>query len=192
MDSTRQTPQSETQSEGVNVTLSRLIDAHRQYFDIVEPFDYAGQSFEARGEFRTAGSRYVLVKRAKLWEVNSRELLFFKAYDSFDTQELRQVISFMQEEAVGMVNPGPNHMFTNLTWLAVCSKATDEAVRELSRARFRKNFAWGFRGWSDMRLAMVDLAHERIVTNRAAKDMIETLEANVAWSKKKARAKGRS
>ncbi|MBQ9021501.1 MAG: hypothetical protein IJ113_05755 [Eggerthellaceae bacterium] len=124
----------------------------------------------------------MLVKRAKLWEVDSHEYIFFQTVDTLDADTFEDWLSYMCEHGVKKAKPQPNHMSSNITLVLIADSTSDDVAKAVRKARFRKNFKFGLEGWADLKLAAIDLANQRVYTNGAGKDLRETLEAN-AWSK---------
>lgn len=58
--------------------LNRVLAAHEAYYDIRRNYLFEGRCFAAFAEFHTYGEKYVLTKRAKLWEVNTHDFMFFE------------------------------------------------------------------------------------------------------------------
>lgn len=163
--------------------LDRLLAAHEAWFDISRDKQVAGRMFGGFAEFHSHGSQYVLVKRAKLWEAEEHEYILFDTVGHLTLSDVRENVAFMKEKAIALVHPEPNHMSSNLSLVVIATSADEDALAEVRKTRYRKNFALGFRGWSDLRLAVVDLSKpqgSRVVTNAAAKPMRETLEANAS------------
>ncbi len=99
----------------------------------------------------------------------------FSGYAEFALDDL---VSFMTGEALAKVQLTSDHMSSYLS-LVVVADRVDEAVPALvRRARFRKNFAFGLKGWADMRVAVVDLSARRVWANTQGKPLVETLAAN--------------
>lgn len=171
---------SESSKEDV---LSKLLRAHSSYYNVFDEHEHAGRVFPGYAEFHSHGEQYVLIKRAKLWEIDNHDYLFFDLADVLDVEKVGQYIQFMQEHAIKKVNPQPNHMSSNLSLIVIADSVDDDAARLLKKTRFRKNFKLGLEGWTDLRLAVVDLSGRRVVTNGAGKDMKQILEANV-WPTK--------
>lgn len=90
--------------------LERVLAAHKSFYDIRRDYLFEGRNFPAFAEYHTYGEKYVLVKRAKLWEVNTHDFLFFECVDELDETQLAEEISFMQEKALRKVDAGPNHI----------------------------------------------------------------------------------
>ena len=158
--------------------VKRLVAAHEAWYDVFTDYEFAGRTFDAYCEFHSHGEKYVLVKRAKLWEVNAHEYLFIDALDHLDAGTLDSYVEFMETRALEKVDPVPNHMQSSRSLVIVADRVDDEAKRACRKTRFRKNFALGIRGWADLRLAVVDIAGHDVVTNGAGKEMKASLEAN--------------
>ena len=162
--------------------LEKLLLAHETWFDVYRDHEFEGRTFPGYAEFHTHGEQYVLVKRAKLWEVDSHEYLFFQTADSLDADDIQEWVDYMRESGIKQAKPQPNHMSSNITLVLIADSTSDDAAKAVRKARFRKNFKFGLEGWADLRLAAIDLAGQRVVTNGAGKDLTPTLEAN-AWPK---------
>ncbi len=165
----------------------RLLAAHKSLFDIRENYQFKGHVFPGFAEFHSNGQQYVLVKRAKLWEVNSHEFVFIDAYDYLDESSLSKAIDFMKEEAFQKVPHGPNHMATAISLIIVANSVSDDAVKLVGKTRYRKSYLFSIHGWADFRLAVVDLSREKgrqVFTNPAGKRSKELLERNLEFSQK--------
>lgn len=158
--------------------VERLLAAHEAWFDVERDHVFAGRTFPGYAEFHSAASQYVLVKRAKLWEAKSDEYLFFWPTERLTAAELQDLVAFMTTEGLAKVQLGPSHMSSYLSMVIVTDSAEEGIERLVKTTRFRKNFALGFKGWADLRLAVVDLAAGRIYANNQGKPLVETLAAN--------------
>ena len=142
-------------------------------------YEFAGRSFPGFAEFHSFGEQYVLVKRAKLWEANSHEYLFFTYAETFDEAQLDKWVRFMKERGLEKVTSEPNHMSSGLALVVIADNCTEGAKRAVRRVRFRKNFALGFRGWADLRVIVADLSTRCVYANAAGKQVASTIEANL-------------
>lgn len=163
---------------GRGEVIERLLAAHEAWFDVERDHDFAGRTFPGYAEFHSSVSQYVLVKRAKLWEAASHEHLFFWGTPRLTTGELDDLVGCVTGEGLSLVRPAPDHMTTYLSLAIVADAVDDLAWERVRRTRFRKNFALGWRGWADLRLAVADLSRGRVTTNSQGKPLGETLQAN--------------
>lgn len=163
------------------LVLERLLAAHGAWFDVSRDVTVAGRAFRALAQFHSFGEQYVLVKRVKLWEAEEHEYMLFDVSDRIDAEAARSYVEFMKNEALELVKPEPNHMSSFRTLVVIANSASDEACSLFRKTSHRKNFMWGIRGWSDVRLALIDLSKpqgSRVVCNGAAKRIRKSLEAN--------------
>lgn len=165
------------------LVLERLLAAHGAWFDVSRDVSVAGRAFRALAQFHSFGEQYVLVKRVKLWEAEEHEYMLFDVRDHIDAEAARSYVEFIKNEALELVKPEPNHMSSFRTLVVIANSASDEACTLFHKTSHRKNFMWGIRGWSDVRLALIDLSKpqgSRVVCNGAAKRIRKSLEANAA------------
>lgn len=163
------------------LVLERLLAAHGAWFDVSRDVSVAGRAFRALAQFHSFGEQYVLVKRVKLWEAEEHEYMLFDVRDHIDAETARSYVEFMKNEALELVKPEPNHMSSFRTLVVIANSVSDEACTLFRKTSHRKNFMWGIRGWSDVRLALIDLSKpqgSRVVCNGAAKRIRKSLEAN--------------
>lgn len=158
--------------------LKRCLRAHEGYFDIEEDFEFEGCEFDGYAEFHASSSQYVLVKRAKLWEADSHEYIFFKAVERLDAKTLSCLVEFMKTKALGKVVPEEGHMTSYLTLVVVACSIDEDVPQQVEKTRFRKSFRFGLRGWADLRVCAVSMENEKVFANGQAKEMVATLEAN--------------
>ena len=176
----RPKPGNETTAKS-ELVLERLLAAHGAWFDVSRDVSVAGRAFRALAQFHSFGEQYVLVKRVKLWEAEEHEYMLFDVRDHIDAEAARSYVEFMKNEAIELVKPEPNHMSSFRTLVVIANSASDEACALFRKTSHRKNFMWGIRGWSDVRLALIDLSKSqgsRVVCNGAAKRIRKSLEAN--------------
>lgn len=167
-----------TGDDNRTLVLRKLILAHEGWFDVFLDYEYANQTFPAFAEFHSHGEKYVLTKRAKLWEVDAHEYLFFQTADTLTATDVSWWFKFMTTEALKKVDPVPNHMNSYVSLVIVAESVDADAKKTIRKARFHKEFNFGFRGWADLRLAVVDLSSQCVLTNAAGKEMRAALEAN--------------
>ena len=161
------------------LVLKRILAAHEAWFDVHRDYAYAGLTFPGYAEFHSHGEKYVLVKRAKLWEADTHEYLFFVEAETLDGVDVARWVEFMKTKGLEKVQPEPNHMSSGIALVVVADSCTEEAKRAVRKTRFRKNFAFGMRGWADLRLVVADLSRGEVYANAAGKQMAPSIEANL-------------
>ena len=163
------------------VLLERLLKAHAAYFDTYHNKNVAGRFFPGYAEFHTSTSNYVLVKSAKLWEINSHEYLFFQLSEHLTLEDLQEAVSFMENDMVAHIQSHleEDHMSSIMSLIIIAGGVDDGVARAVKKVRFRKNFKWGFSGWADLRVAVIDIGSKSVFVNAMGRDLLQTLEANM-------------
>lgn len=159
--------------------LKRILAAHERWYDVQRGYEYAGRTFPGYAEFHSYGEKYVLVKRAKLWGANTHEYVFFVLTDRLDEATLDDWVAFMETEGLAKVDPEQDHMSSAITLAIVADCCDDEVEKRVRKTRFRKNFAFGMRGWADLRLVVTDISAKRVYANAAGKQLRDTLQRNL-------------
>lgn len=160
------------------LVLERLLLAHEAWFDVERNYEFEGWIFSGFAAFHSEAEQYVLAKRAKLWGVNVHEYMFFALEDYLTLSKLEAYKAFMTSKALKKVQINDEHMTSYLSLVVVADALDPQVASAVKKTRFRKNFSFGFKGWADLRLAVVDLANQSIVTNGQGKALQKTLEAN--------------
>ncbi|MDO4182074.1 MAG: hypothetical protein Q4E12_00470 [Coriobacteriia bacterium] len=165
--------------------LKKLLVAHETWFDVSRDYSFGGHLFPGYAEFHSHGEKYVLVKSAKLWEVDAHEYLFFEVARTLSADEVRTWIAFMTEEALKKVHPEPNHMTSYISLVLVAESVDAQAVKLIRKTRFHKEFKLGVEGWADLRLAAVSVSTKQVFTNNMGKDLVPQLESALGLPAKK-------
>ena len=114
-----------TREEAVN----RLCDIYSGEFD-VRLCEEHRKPLAAQMDFYAESSKYVLSKKAKLWEANSFEYVYLFNVPHLTKEIYDQCEKLAYDEGMARIKPGPNHMYTYITALFVCAEAV-QAVQEL-------------------------------------------------------------
>lgn len=160
--------------------LEQLLDSYQSSYDIAKPFEINGDVYDAYASFNVTSARYVLIKRAELWQANCYEHTFFHCIDNLTSDNLtvfrRQVTDFIEPEFVrkGKKYPAKNHMYTFITGIFICENGVPADIKkEVKKFRFIKNYLFSIRGYSEVRLLVFDLKNHKIFGNTAAKELVK-------------------
>lgn len=166
--------------DACQTALEGILGAYMRLFDVQRECECAGRSFSAYAEYHEYDEQYVLVKRAKLWEAHIHEYAYFQIVDRLDGRALDELLGFMKTDALGRLDPEPDHMTSYLSLVIVTNSMDDQLARTVRKTRFRKDFRLGIRGWAELKLAVVDVSRQRVITNPAGESMEDPLKAGLA------------
>ena len=151
-----------TREEAVN----RLCDIYSGEFD-VRLCEEHRKPLAAQMDFYAESSKYVLSKKAKLWEANSFEYVYLFNVPHLTREIYDQCEKLAYDEGMARIKPGPNHMYTYITALFVCDSCDEDAKKALKQCKLYKSFKMSYWGWMDFHTALAVLPEESVSTNRS-------------------------
>ena len=152
--------------------LDRLLLSYTRYYDL-NPDPPA--PFAAAAEFHSHGESYLLVKAAKMWEMDSNEYVYFSAEESIPAETLTQRIDAAWDLAMPRIQPGEHHRNSDVTVIFLTDSLSDDTRRLLRRTVRSKGYKHGLQGWSNLRLGAIELSSGRVTVNRHGRDLKKLL-----------------
>ena len=91
---------------------------------------------------------------------------------------MNEIINTLTDSVESIVKPDKDHMSSTITLVIVTDNFIDNKDRDvitkiISNFKYNKGFAFGFKGWADIRLVLVSLNEGFIATNKKGKEVIE-------------------
>lgn len=159
--------------------LQLLLRAYGDYFDVERDIVAEGVNFDAFARFFSRSEKFVLTKAAKLWAFEMNEYVFFSTVNSLDSETVLKLFTAARDNGFSRIRPHKEHMCTNLTLVIIADHIDPEAAKAIKKTKFRKDFLLSIHGWTEFRIAAIDLSAGKIFANGAAKDVRKTLEQNL-------------
>lgn len=152
--------------------LDRLAASYTRYYDVVRENT---APFSAKAEFHAHGESYLLIKEAKMWEMDSNEYVYFYAGSEPDAEAVKSLIETAWDEAIAKVTPGKNHRNSDVTFLLLADTLPKETQKVIKHTNRSKGYAHGFQGWSNLKLGAFELSTGKPATNRHGADLKKLL-----------------
>ena len=164
--------------------VQRLCEIYQSTFDV----QLCGEDelpLAAQMDFYAYSSKYVLSKKAKLWEANSFEYVYLFSVPHLTKEIYDACEKLAYDKGMARVKPGPNHMYTYITALFVCDSCDEEARKALKRCRLYKSFRMSYWGWMDFHTALAVLSEESVSTNRSGHSAAQVLNRGLFHKQKR-------
>lgn len=158
--------------------LERLLPSYSRYYDVLPE---APAPFQAAAEFHSHGESYMLVKSAKLWEMDSNEYVYFAAEDAMDAATLQTRIEQAWELTMPRVTPTDHHRNSDVTVIFLVPELDGDGRRTIRHNARSQGYKHGLQGWSNLRLGAIELTTGRITCNRHGRDLRKLL-SNISKS----------
>lgn len=135
-------------------------------------------------DFYALSDKYVLSKKAKLWEAKSFEYVYVFSVPHLTREIYESCEKMAYEHGMARIQPGPTHMYTYITTLFVCDSCDEDARQALMRCKLYKSFRMSYWGWMDFHTALVVLPEEKVSTNRSGHSAAQVLNQGLFHKQK--------
>ena len=161
----------------ISEALEKLLPAFGQYYTINK--DTPVQPFLAEAEFRSHNEQYFLVRSAHIADIDSNEFVYFAGAPVLDDGTLMQLVSKAWATGLEKVRPHEGHRNSDITLIIFADKIADQTQITIKKTKLYKSYKFSFWGWSNFKLAVVELTDQGIYSNRLGKDYRKLLEKNI-------------
>ncbi|MGL4797318.1 MAG: hypothetical protein ACRC1Y_04765 [Paraclostridium sp.] len=118
-------------------------------------------------------TQYFLSKKKVISSYDNREYVFAKEIEYLSTDYLnKDIIPFSDYALRNLVKTDENHMSTTIT-LFISSNSIDDKLKiQIPKIKKRKSYMLGLKGYSSLRLILLDNSKQELIYNNDSKDII--------------------
>jgi hypothetical protein len=151
-----------------NEILDRLFRGYEAYFDIERYEEERADGIPLAGHCRffVHSEKYVLVKRAKLWDADSNEFVYVFSVPQLTEEVFERCKNYAYEEGMKLIDPKPGHMYSYITAVFVCDTCTPGAKKALTKCKIYKSFHFSWYGWMNVHTAAIVRENAEVFTNK--------------------------
>ena len=149
--------------------IKKLVSAFHAYYDVnmEDPIP----PFYAEAVFRLHDEQYILVKKAKVSEVDSTEFVYFAEEGELTPERYLELDTIAWEDGLSRAKPKANHRNSDVTLVIVAESVTDEARKVIKKAKHHVSYKFSFHGWSTYRTVVYNLSGGNILYNRRGEEL---------------------
>lgn len=154
--------------------LSKILTSFEHYYTIKT--DDVTAPFDAEAEFISHSEQYMLVKIAKIADIDSNDFAYFKTAQVLTLEDVKNYAKTAWENGIARVKPYYGHRNTDVTLLIVAERFEDSVGKQIKKLKYSKSYKHGFWGWSNFRLATLELSSGKIYCNRLGTEFKKILQ----------------
>lgn len=159
--------------------LEKILPAFEQYYTVNKE---SSPPFSAQADFRSHNEQYFLVRSAHIADIDSNEFVYFATTQSFTKDQLENFSKQAWERGLSKVKPYNGHRNSDITLIIFADKLAEDKnqlIKQIKKTKLYKSYKFSFHGWSNFKLAVVDLETQDIYFNRFGKDYRKLIEKNI-------------
>lgn len=131
------------------------------YYDVYEDFDSEFGKIDIYAKFFERNDRYILKKEAIIYSQEAFEHIFCKYFENLTIDDAVGFTKYLEENINTFVKPNDNHMSSILRGVIVTNEKPDEEIiKFIQKYKYYKSFQFGFKGWVNIGLNLVDINNE--------------------------------
>lgn len=155
-----------------SVYLENLEKKLQSCFDIEKNYSYKELEYDMYAEYNVINARYFMMKSAKVYSIESNEYCFIKHYEELDAYHLELFINNLKSAVTDFVKPHEDHMSSVITGVIVVDQSySQDLINIIKKFKFHKGFAFGYKGWADIKLVVTTLNTGEVITNKKGGDI---------------------
>lgn len=163
-----------------NGALEKLLFSFRDYYSVSS--ENIAAPFVAEAEFKSHNEQYMLIKAAKIADIDSNDFVFFYINDEnngqVDDQKITELARLAWERGLSKITPYYGHRNSDITLIIVAEQIPEESLKIVKKLKYYKSYKFGLYGWSAFRALAYEASTGRAVTNRRGSDL-KKLVANL-------------
>lgn len=141
-----------------------------RYFNVEEKYTYNNKIFDIFAISNIRNEKFMASKKLTIYAFENDEYCFIKHYEDLDNNKLYEIIDTLKSSIKDYIKPHEEHMSSNITGVLVVDNINnDELIKRIEKFHYQKSFAFGLKGWADVRLVAVNLSNGEVYTSKKAK-----------------------
>jgi len=144
-------------------------------FDKNDDFNIDGYTYDLFAEYHQRSERFFLTKKATIFGIENNEYILIKHFDNINKTILDNHICNLIKSIDFIVKPHDDHMASIITGIIVLDNnitSKDKLIIDsVKKFKYHKGFSFGFKGWVDIRLLIVFLKDDYMLTNKKGEEV---------------------
>ena len=149
--------------------LGKLFESYSQYYTVKT--EGVEAPFAAEAEFSSHTEQYMLVKAAKIADIDSNEFVYFFSGGNISAEKIAELSSAAWNAGLAKTKPAYGHRNTDITLVVAAESLANGVEKTVRKIKFYKSYKFGFFGWSCFRLCVYDDSSRKCFTNRFGRDL---------------------
>lgn len=160
-----------TRTEAVD----KLLGRYAGYYDISSAQEDQAP-LVATCAFHAMSEKYVLSRKAKLWQAGSHEYVYLFSVPHLTEEIYNSCRDYAYASGMELIEPGPTHMYSYITAMFLCDSCDKAAKKALRKCRIYKSFKMAFWGWMDFHSGLAVLEEGKAFSNASGRSAAQLLD----------------
>ncbi len=148
--------------------IDNLKDNFSHLFNFEDDFKVGDYSFDLYAKYYQENLKYFGSKKLKIYEFTNNEHLFIKDLkdEKFNLDKVLGCFLYMYDN---FIDADENHMSSLITLIYLVDGVDDEMIKKIKKFKFYKSYKFGFRGYVNGKLIVLDKNQHIAYENKMAR-----------------------
>ena len=152
--------------------LESLKKKYQRYFDIEENVSVGNIPIDLFAKSHVRNEKFFASKSVTLYAFENNEYCYAKAFQKLTFEDVVSFVNVLKKQITDQGNVKEDHMSSTFTGILITHSIIDPTlVSYIKKFNYQKSYLLGLKGWSDVRLVLVNLETDEVVTSKKAKDV---------------------
>ncbi len=146
-------------------------------FDFTDDYEFHGIKFQLYGKYFMRNSKFFASKKVEIYAYSVFEhLMYLDVGEIFNHKMFEKLDSTIISNIKEIVQPNEEHMSSVLTLIVECDSLESGLEEKILKYKRKKSFAFGLKGWVDVKFIVLLRSENRAIENKVAKGDAEKLK----------------
>ena len=152
--------------------MENLIAKYYKNFSIRKNIDLCDKKISLYAEYKGIGARTFITQKDVIDKYEFNEYCIVNVYNSILMEDVIEYTEYLKTLINDLVKPHREHKSSTITGVIVCDTPVDKNTENfIKKFKFTKPYKLYFHGWSDIRLLLVDLSNNLVISNKQGKSV---------------------
>jgi hypothetical protein len=149
-----------------NEYLNKLKSSLTKYFDIELYKELGGRQFSLYGRYYTRNSKYFALRKFEVYSFKINEYVLYHNCNNLDVDYINELKEYIKDNVDNIVIRDSETMSSAITLLISSEEDIDnDTIKSVKKFKFYKSYDWGFKGWVNVKLILVNLKTNQAYSN---------------------------
>jgi len=152
------------------IYIENLFMKYNKNFNVSRDIELCNRKISLLAEYKGIGARTFITQKDVIDKFEFNEYCIVNVYDAIRMEDVVEYTEYLKTLIEFLVKPHREHKSTTITGVMVCNASIDKSTESfVKKFTFNKPYKLYFYGWSDIRLLIVDLNNNLVISNKAGK-----------------------
>ena len=153
-----------------NIYMGNLFAKYDKNFNISQNINICDKKISLFAEYKGIGARTFITQKDIIDKYEFNEYCVVNEYNTINMEGVVEYSEYLKTLINTLVKPHREHKSSTITGVIVCNTAIDKSTENfIKKFKFNKPYKLYFHGWSDIRLLLVDLSNNLVISNKQGK-----------------------